>query len=90
MCVCVCVCVGVCVWCRVGGGGGDKSLHCQQKLMNILHYCVDLDIEYKSWNEYWNSFFSHVCRREEAGGGGGGTEDEIGALTGNTSSTKIT
>ena len=61
------MCVCVCVW----GGGGDKSLHRQQKLRNTLHYCVDLDIEYRSWNEYWNSFFSHVCRREEAGGGGG-------------------
>ena len=43
--VCVCVCVG-------GGGGMEKSLHRQQKLMNILRYCVDLDIEYRSWNEY--------------------------------------
>ena len=45
-----CQCVCVCVW--WGGGGMEKSLHRQQKLVNILRYCVDLDIEYRSWNEY--------------------------------------
>ena len=63
--------------CVYGGGGGvmEKSLHRQQKLTNILHYCVDLDIEYRSWNEYWNSFFRMCVDGRRRGGGGGQRRD---------------